>query len=214
MKKFDGIIFDIDGTLASTNELIHASFNHVAERYLGKSYTWEGIHSLFGPTEDVILHDMMKENYEKARADYYEFYGNMHDSMAGIYPGMKELVEKLKAGGILLSIYTGKGRYSSEITLKKLGIFHCFDMIVTGDDIEGQKPSRDGVDLFLNEYKLDKDRVIIVGDAPADIKAARNAGIKVASVVWDSYAKEKVLSMESDYVFHTVEELDSFLTGE
>ncbi len=212
MKKFDGIIFDIDGTLASTNNLIMASFNHVAEIYLGKRFTWEEIHSLFGPTENVILLDMMKENYEKARMDYYNFYSEQHDAMADIYPGMKEIIEKLKLEGVLLSIYTGKGRESSEITLKKLGVYEHFDMIVTGDDIEGQKPSPDGVDMFINKYGLNRDRVIMIGDAPADIKAARNSGIKVASVVWDSYAKEKVLSMQSDYVFHAVEELAEFLT--
>lgn len=213
MKKFDGIIFDIDGTLASTNELIHASFNHVAEIYLNKKFTWEEIHSLFGPTEDVILKQLMKENFTKAQSDYYVYYSEMHDSMAGIYPGMKELIVKLKKQGILLSVYTGKGRKSSEITLKKLGVFDCFNMIVTGDDIEGEKPSPDGINVFIAQYNLNKDKVIIVGDAPADIKAARNAGIKCASVVWDSYAKDKVLSMQSDYVFHTVEELDRFLTG-
>lgn len=211
MKKFDGIIFDIDGTLASTNELIMASFNHVAQKYLNKQFTWEEIHSLFGPTENVILLDMMKENFERARSDYYEFYTEQHDTMADIYPGIKEIIAKLKEKGVLLSVYTGKGRESSEITLKKLGVFEFFDMIVSGDDIEGQKPSRDGVDMFITRYNLNRDKVIMIGDAPADIKAARNSGIKVASVVWDSYAKEKVLSMESDYVFHTVEELDSFL---
>jgi len=54
MKKFEGIIFDIDGTLTSTNELIFASFNHVATKYLNKKLTNEEIISLFGPPEDTI----------------------------------------------------------------------------------------------------------------------------------------------------------------
>lgn len=211
MKNFDGIIFDIDGTLASTNDLICASFNHVAAKYLDKQFTWKEIQSLFGPTEDVILNDLMKNDYNNARNDYYEFYSEHHDALAAIYPGMQELIKELKDMGTLLSIYTGKGRQSSEITLKKIGIYECFDMIVTGDDIPGQKPSPDGVDRFLLEFKLDKEKVIMVGDAPADIKAARNAGIKAASVVWDSYAKEKVMEMNSDFVFHTVDELSKFL---
>lgn len=213
MKKFDGIIFDIDGTLASTNELICASFNHVAEKYLRKQFTWKEIQGLFGPTEDVILKDMMKDKFESAQADYYDFYSANHKAMADIYPGMKELIEELNEIGVLLSIYTGKGRKSSEITLKELGIFEFFDMIVSGDDIEGQKPSPDGVDQFIEKFNLSREKVIMIGDAPADIKAARNAGIKAVSVVWDSYAKEKVLQMESDYVFHTVEELSGFLIG-
>lgn len=213
MKNFDGIIFDIDGTLASTNDLICASFNHVAAKYLGRQFTWKEIQTLFGPTEDVILNDLMKKDYNDARNDYYEFYSEQHDSLAGIYPGMDKLIKGLKNEGVLLSIYTGKGKQSSEITLKKIGVFDYFDMIVTGDDIPGQKPSPVGVERFLSQYNLDKDRVMMIGDAPADVKAARNAGIKCASVLWDSYAKEKVLEMGSDYVFHTVEELSDFLTS-
>lgn len=214
MNKFDGIIFDIDGTLSSTNELICASFNHVAAKYLNRQFTWKEIQGLFGPTEDVILKELMKDKFEEARTDYYKFYAENHNAMADIYPGLKELIAKLKSNGVLLSIYTGKGRTSSEITLKKLGVFEFFDMIVSGDDIDGQKPSPDGVDLFIEKFKLDRKKVVMVGDAPPDIKAARNSGIKAASVVWDSYAKEKVLQMESDYVFHTVEELSAFLLDE
>jgi len=213
MNNFDGIIFDIDGTLASTNELICASFNHVSVKYLERKFTWKEIQSLFGPTENVILNDLMKDNFIDAQNDYYEFYTKQHDALADIYPGMDLLIKELKNNGVFLSVYTGKGRQSSEITLKKIGVYDYFDMIVTGDDIPGQKPSPDGIEMFLSQFNLDKNKVLMVGDAPADIKAARNAGVKCASVVWDSYAKDKVLEMESDYVFHTVEELASFLTN-
>jgi len=213
MKKFDGVIFDIDGTLASTNELICASFNHIAGKYLQRQFSWKEIQSLFGPTEDEIIKDLMKENFEEARKDYHDYYSAKHSAMAEIYPGMKEIVFKLKKQGVLLSIYTGKGRKSSEITLKEFGIFDYFDMIVSGDDINGQKPSPDGIEVFILKYNLPKDKVLMVGDAPPDILAARNAGIQVASVIWDSYAKERVLEMKSDFVFNSVQELDRFLTG-
>ena len=51
----------------------------------------------------------------------------------------------------------------------------------------------------------------MVGDSPSDIKAAHAAGVKVASVLWDSLARHSVLQMNSDYVFHTVAELKEFL---
>ena len=63
MKKFDGIIFDIDGTLTSTNDLIFATFNYVAEKYLKRSYSPKEITALFGPTEEVILEEMMRDDF-------------------------------------------------------------------------------------------------------------------------------------------------------
>jgi phosphoglycolate phosphatase-like HAD superfamily hydrolase len=107
--KLKGIIFDIDGTLTSTNELIFASFNHITEKYLGKTFTSDEIISLFGPTEDQILKDLCGDNFEIAKKDYYDFYHSNHH-MADLYPGIKDLLSYLKEKNILLSIYTGKGR--------------------------------------------------------------------------------------------------------
>jgi len=213
MKKYDGVIFDIDGTLTSTNELIFSTFNHVTKKYLNKSMTNEEIIELFGPTEDKILEDWFGDDVEKVRKDYYTFYTANHE-MADIYPGMKELLHFLKEKNVLLSIYTGKGREATLITLKKLGIYDLFDLVISGSDVKEHKPSPEGIQMFLDKFSLDKGKVLMVGDAPADIYAARTAGVQVASVVWDSYAYEKVMSMESDFVFHTVEELKTFFEKE
>ena len=51
----------------------------------------------------------------------------------------------------------------------------------------------------------------MIGDSPSDIKASRAAGVKIASVLWDIYSKEKVIKMKSDYVFNAVSELREFL---
>ena len=210
MNIFKGIIFDIDGTLTSTNDLIFASFNFITEKYLGKTYSNEEILKWFGPTEDVILKEFCGENYEQAREEYYKFYSDNH-FMADIYPGMKEILEELREKEVLLSIHTGKGREAAAITLKKIGIYEFFDLVITGDEVKEHKPSPEGIEIFLDKFRLDKNDVIMIGDSPSDIKAARSAGVKVASVVWDSLAKDHVLKMDSDYVFNTVAELKEFL---
>jgi len=208
--KFKGIIFDIDGTLTSTNELIFASFNHITEKYLGKTYSPDEIVNLFGPTEDQILKDMCGDDFEVAKKDYYDFYSVNHH-MADLYPGIKDLLSHLKEKNVLLSIYTGKGRKAAVITLKKLEIHDYFDLIITGDDVAEHKPSAEGINKFVEKFGLERNHVLMVGDSPADVKAAKAAGVKIASVLWDSYAMEKVLQLKSDFVFHSVEELRKFL---
>lgn len=213
LKNFDGFIFDVDGTLTSTNELIFSSFNHVTQKYLNKRVTSEEIIAMFGPTEDVILKEWMKHDYHEARKDYFDFYSSQHQNLADIYPGMLEILQLIKSKSIPLSIYTGKGKDSAEITLKEIGVHHLFDLIVTGDDVKEFKPSSEGIDMFIDTFNLDRNRVLMIGDAPADIIAAHRAGVKVASVLWDSYAKEKVMQMNSDYLFETVEEFKHFLNN-
>ncbi len=211
MNKFDGIIFDIDGTILQSNKLIFASFNYVSEKYLGKKVTDKDIIALFGPTEQVIMEQIFKDNFKNAMSDYYQFYRENHKKMTQVFDGIIDLIDELKKRGVLLSIYTGKGNGSTDITLDELDIKNKFDMIVTGDDIEGHKPSPEGVELFVNKYNLNRKRVLMIGDAPPDVTAAKVTGIKIASVLWDSYAKEEVLKMKSDYYFYTVEELTKFL---
>jgi pyrophosphatase PpaX len=208
----EGVIFDIDGTLTSTNDLIFASFNHVAQKYLNKKLSNEEIISLFGPTEDVILKNWMNNQYDEARRDYYKFYDEMHLEMAAAYPGIIETLKLVKSRGVPLSIYTGKGRESSEITLDKIGAINYFDLIVTGDDVSEHKPSPEGIEVFITKFGLNKENVLMIGDAPADIIAAHSAGVKIASVVWDSYAKDRVIEMNSDLVFESVGELNNYLS--
>jgi HAD superfamily hydrolase (TIGR01549 family) len=211
-KLFDAFIFDIDGTLTSTNQLIFDSFNFIAKKYLNKTFTDDEIISMFGPPENDILKRLCGENYESARKDYFTYYSKNHWK-AELYSGIKEILEHLKSKNYPIGIFTGKGRDASLITLKKLGVDHYFDLIVTGDDVENHKPSPEGILKFVNHFKLKPDRVLMIGDSASDVKASREAGIKIASVLWDSYGKEEVKTLSSDYYFHTVEELREFLLG-
>lgn len=207
---FDGFIFDIDGTLTATNELIFASFNHIAEKYLNRTFTDEEILSLFGPTEDVILKEWCGERYEEAREVYYNFYSDNHH-IASVHEGMIEILDHLKSKNFPLGIFTGKGRQAAQITLQKIGAEKYFDLIVTGDDVTNHKPSAEGILRFVNQFGLNKEKVLMIGDSVGDVKASKEAGVKIASVLWDNHREEKVKTMKSDYYFHSVEELREFL---
>jgi HAD superfamily hydrolase (TIGR01549 family) len=207
---FDGFIFDIDGTLTSTNQLIFDSFNFIAKKYLKRTFTDEEIISMFGPPEDDILKRLCGDNYESARKDYFTYYSKNHWK-AELYSGIREILEHLKNNNFPLGIFTGKGRESSVITLKKLGVYHFFDLIVTGDDVLNHKPSAEGILKFVNHFKLNPERVLMIGDSVSDVKASKEAEIKVASVLWDSYAHEEVKTLQSDYYFHSVKELNGFI---
>ena len=209
-KLFDGFIFDVDGTVTSTNQLIFDSFNFIAKKYLNRKFTDEEIVAMFGPTEDVILKKWCEDKFDEARIEYYKYYSDNHWK-AKLYPGINDILNYLKNKKFTLGIFTGKGREATMITLKKIGVDHYFDLIVTGDDVANHKPSADGILKFVNHFKLKNERVLMIGDSVSDVKASKEAGIKVASALWDSYAHEKVKTLQSDYYFYSVEELKEFL---
>ena len=214
MKKISCVIFDIDGTLAETNELIFASFNYIAEKYLQKHFSPEEITALFGPTEEVAIERLVgTERAPIAVADFFDYYKSNFSSSAKLHEGMVEILEYLKRRKVLLAVFTGKGSRSTELTLEGLGVRHYFDMLVTGDDVKAHKPSAEGIHNVLQQFSLKGDEVLMIGDSVGDVRAAHEAGVPIAAVLWDSYSREKVLAMKTDYLFHDVKELHDWLKG-
>ena len=137
-----GVLFDIDGTLTRTNELIFATFNFIATKYCGRTYEPREIIALFGPPEEgALLPIVGKDRLGAAMDDLCEFYRGHHHAMASLHAGMDDVLAFLKTRGIPLGIFTGKGRRTAMITLEALGIEGYFDMIVSGNDVVRHKPA-------------------------------------------------------------------------
>jgi pyrophosphatase PpaX len=212
MKKYSCVVFDIDGTLTQTNDLIFSSFNFVAQKYLGKTFTSEEITGFFGPPEEVaILNLVGNEKNEAAFNDLLNFYESNHSSMAKLYPLIGDLLIYLKQKGIILAVFTGKGKKSATITLKELKIEKYFELVVTGSDVLKHKPSSEGLKKIIDHFGLNKNKVLMVGDSVSDVLAAHEIGISMATVLWDSYAREKVEKMVVDYSFERVPDFFNFL---
>lgn len=209
----DGILFDVDGTLTATNDLIFASFNHIMGKYAGKQLTNQEIIALFGPTEDVIIEQYFPDCFEEAKADYYQFYRAHHLAMADVYPGIPALLDKIQKKGLKIGAFTGKGRRAAEITFEVTGIAAYFDMLISGDDVVNHKPHNEGIEKFLHEYSLSPERIFMVGDSHVDILAARASGVRAIAVFWDSYSIEQARALNPDYIVHSVNELEVLLLG-
>lgn len=212
MERLSCIIFDLDGTLTRTNELIYATFNHVAEKYLHAAFTPAEITAMFGPPEEVAIERLVgPERRDRALDDFYAFYATHHPTMASAYDGIREMLDALRARGIRLAIFTGKGRRTALITLEEIGLREHFDLVVTGSDVRNHKPSADGIRMVMEEFRLRPEEVLMVGDAVADVKAAREAGVAIASVLWDSYGKDQLMEMDVDFRFHSVDAFVAWL---
>ncbi len=212
MRKLQCIIFDMDGTLTQTNQLIFDSFNHIAKKYQGKIYTEPEITAMFGPPEEgALLSIVGKNQIDDAMKDYLSFYRDNHSRLAQLYPGVMGVLDLLVRQGCHLALFTGKGIHTTTITLDEFHLTKYFNFVVTGNDVVKHKPSAEGIRKILSHFSLKPKDVLMVGDSVGDAKAAHEAGVKIASVLWDSYAKEKVLQLKSDYVFHNVREFHHWL---
>lgn len=202
----------MDGTLTQTNQLIFDSFNFIVKKYQGKTLSPSEITAFFGPPEEGALIPIVgEERLPQAMEEYLSFYRANHQRLARLYPGIREVLDEVKQRGKLLALFTGKGIHTTTITLEEFGLKDLFDCVVTGNDVVNHKPSAEGIWKILDRFNLNPDEAVMVGDSASDIYASRSAGVKVAAVLWDSYAKERVLQIEADFLFHNVAELHKWL---
>jgi pyrophosphatase PpaX len=202
----------MDGTLTQTNQLIYDSFNYIAEKYRGRTYSIPEITAMFGPPEeDALLSIVKKEEIGPVMKEYLAFYRRHHAERARLFPGITEILQWLTSCRVKVALFTGKGRETTGITLEEFGILPYFDVVITGNDVVNHKPSAEGIRKILEILSLDPRHVLMVGDAVSDVKASHEAGVRIAAVLWDSYAREKVLKMKTDFVFHSVQDLTKWL---
>lgn len=206
------VIFDLDGTLVQTHELIYASFNHLMVRHLGRTMEPAEIVALFGPPEEGAIEKVFgPERTPALMQELLAFYAAQHSVLADLHEGIEEMLRFLKERGIKLALFTGKGKWTTDITLRAFGLEGSFDLIVTGNDVVHHKPHPEGIRKVLERFGFRPSQALMVGDSVADAKAAHAAGVRVASVLWDAFDPENVKAVNGSCVFDSVASFDAWL---
>lgn len=202
------VIFDMDGTLTRTNELIFASFNHIARKYLDTTFTPREIVKFFGPPEEGALRQILGEELvPAAMEDLCAFYEMHHDAMASLHAGVREVLAFLGGHGVKQAVFTGKGSRTTAITLDALKIAQFFDLVVSGNDVVNHKPHPEGIARVLTTLEIEPGEALMVGDGMSDVTSSRAAGVRIAAALWDCYDRERVLASGADFVFDTVQDM-------
>ncbi len=213
---FSALVFDVDGTLVDTIDLIVNSFNHAFEQLTGKRKEREEIISLFGPTEENLLRRLFPSRSEEAIALFHSFYRSRHRELVRVFPRIPELLRTLREKGIPLGALTNKGRRSTAVTLEETGLSSFFRVVVTGDDAPAPKPDPRGLLSALERLGAGPGESAFIGDAPVDLECARRAGVTAYLVAWGRvYPEETLARLRPDRLFRTPDEcLAHLLPGE
>lgn len=192
--KYENIIFDFDGTVADTGEGVLSSVRYALEKTGVIPPGEEVLRKFIGPTLYRSFRDLIglsREASLKAIDLYREYYIPHGVYMCKLYEGIEETLCALKESGYKLSIASAKPQRQLEIAVNHLGITHYFDKIVGADpsSISNDK------DYILEQAKL-SDRVVMVGDSPFDMQAAKRLGFDTIAVLY-GFSSEQVMSAEN-----------------
>ncbi len=183
MKKY--LVFDFDGTIINTNDVIIASWQATWEKFLGYRESSEVIKSTFGETLKYTASVRFPEIPAEDVINYYRDYQLAHcDELVYVFDGMEDMLKKLKAHGFKTAIATSRTREGTLNYLNQFGIAEYFDVIVSMDDVTNHKPNPETCLVALDKLGGTTEEAIMFGDTRFDIGCAINAGVDSALVAW------------------------------
>lgn len=196
-----GIIFDFDGTLANTMPAILSGFRACFSKFLGNNYSDSQIESLFGPTEEGIIKQLVPNQWEECYAEYLNHYRQGHPAQP--FNGIEDALKILKDKGICLSIGTGKGKGSLTASLEIVGLNNYFDLLEVGSEAGAVKPEI--IARVLKRWGFAATEVAYIGDVASDVSASRQAGVLALSAAWSPSADiAQLQAVKPDAIFVTV----------
>lgn len=211
MRQIKAVIFDLDGTLANTLPLCIQAFRQSVEPLINRTVSDEEIIATFGPSEEGTIMALAPDHYEKGVSDYLHFYQMLHEMCPAPFDGIKNLLETLTSKKVRIAMVTGKGKHSTDISLRQFGLGRFFEIIETG--VPGGPKKAEGLQVITGFFKdTKKEEMIYVGDAPSDIIASRKAGIPVIAAAWaQTAAPEQLKKLEPDGLFFKVSDFADWL---
>jgi pyrophosphatase PpaX len=197
----DTVLFDLDGTIADSIELILSAYRHTMQQCLGCVPADELWLSGLGTPLATQLNDFATdaEQHELMRVTFRDFSNQYHDDMLSAYEGIPEVIRHLKAGGYKLGLVTSKNRASSLRAFRLLDLMGIFEVLVCSDDVERHKPDPLPVRQALAQLGSEPAAAIFVGDSPHDMVSGRGAGVRTAAACWGPFTRAHLEPSEPDY---------------
>lgn len=208
----DTVIFDFDGTLADTNQLIINSFKHVYCKFHDSKCDEDYILSTFGePLELTLRRDFGDYSFEDVIASYREYQVDRFENDVKLYETVVETIMYLKSKNIKLGIATSRLRNSTIVALKKFNIDKYFQIVISADDVQKHKPDKEPLIKAINELNSTKENSLYVGDSKFDMECALNANVTPVLVGWQKNSQELALKYNIEHVLTKMWDLTNII---
>lgn len=198
------IIFDFDGTLADTIDILLSITNRLSLEFGFKSATKDELAQLSNLTSWQILRYSGISIFKfpllirKLKAELRDEIPHIH-----LFPGIKEVLQELKGSGFQLGIITSNSRENVLVSIEKNGLQNTFDFIYSGTTFGKHKV----INRWLKKQKISSEQVVYVGDEIRDIDAARKTRIKVIAVGWGFNSYAALAAHNPDFLIESPQEL-------
>lgn len=212
-KPYTAVLFDLDGTLVDSLDLILASYRHMIEVHLGQTISDEEWLRTMGMPLRIQL-ESFSDSPQQRDAMFHTYLAHNqenHDRLLRPFAGMREAVAALHDAGYRMAVVTSKIRDHAWRELRAFDMADYFDAMVSADDVEKPKPDPEPVHKGLQALGLQAGAALFVGDSLFDLQAGRSAGVDTAAALWGPFQRERLEAGRPNYWLADVDALRALL---
>lgn len=207
----EAVLFDLDGTLVNTNQLIIESFKHVFKTELNIYPSEEEIVQYFGEPLLQTLARYDEKNAEKLYNAYIQYNEKTHDDVVFAMDGARETILGLKEKNIKVGVVSSKRRVMVDRGLSVCGLSGLMDVIITPEDTDKHKPDGEPLIKACNIMGIDTTNALMVGDSHFDILCGKNAMAKTCLVKYTAVPIGNILKYKPDFLIEKLTDLLSIV---
>lgn len=206
------ILFDMDGTLVDTTEMIAEGLGATIEGHLGSRPPREELVSLIGRPLREQLREYVEEAHVAALSDrFMAFYEDRRAEMEIPFPGAFNMLHESRRLGLNVGVVTSKNRREIEGTLDLLNIRDLLDFYISSEDTPLPKPHPDPVLEALRRADADADATLFVGDSVYDMRSGKAAGVRTGAALWGPFGRSILEPEHPTYLFESPGDLTALL---
>lgn len=208
--RISAVIFDMDGTIIDSREIVLGAFKHVLEEF-GEKYDEKTVSVHVGKLLENTYKDLLPKHDVAALADLHRSWQHDNKHLLKKFDGLDSFLAKIKGEGIKLGIFTSATRARADLALNGLGIREYFSAVICGDDVVRPKPDKEGVITVCRLLSVTLEETVLVGDAEHDILSGKRAGVLTIGVTHGFGTKEALERAGAEHIVGSLTELSDKL---
>lgn len=184
-------VFDVDGTIINSDHVWNKITRQVMKECLGRRITKADLQAIRGMSDDLMLrYFQISDSASRAGilSRQREIY-RLECHKNRYYEGMMECIDALRACGRALGIVTNRIDFELQEPLW-MHLVSKMDIVITGEMVQLKKPNPEPLNRYLELAKVDRSKVLMIGDTENDAECAKEAGVDFALALWGTHAPD------------------------
>lgn len=210
------VIFDLDGTLLDTIGDLAAAANYVCQKNGWPEHTVDEIMGMVGHGIPNLVKQFSPADVRSplilinTTAQFSQYYGAHNMELTKPYPGIPELLARLRAEGVRLAVCSNKADQFSKVIAEHYfpGVFDFVRGNLSGKPV---KPDPTSALEIMEALNAEPETTLMVGDSSVDIRTGHNAGIRACGVTWGFRSRDSLVEAGADFLADTSAELEQIL---